>query len=198
MAPTGSRPSPLKAMKTNAPNASGDSTATPKQSPTAKPRKLIDPTVPLRSARHEAFAQHVAMGKSDAEAYRLAGFKGVHSDKRAAEVRVNQGVEHRIAHIRAQASSVSAMTKEQALQFLTDVIMTPVGTVNERSVLAQEVTKTTVGGVTTVKVRMPGKIEAIKILGSWCGWERGTEAERAAANALGGVAEMVARIRARK
>lgn len=50
----------------------------------------------------------------------------------------------------------------------------------------------------TEKVRMPGKIEAIKIRGSWCGWERGTEAERAAANALGGVAEMVARIRARK
>ena len=198
MAPTGSRPSPLKAMKTNAPNASGDSTSTPKKSPPGKLLKLIDPTVPLESVRHETFAQNVAMGKSDAEAYRLAGFKGAHSNKRAAEVRAKQGVEPRIDHIRAQAASVSAMTKEQALQFLTDVIMTPVGMVNERSVLAQEVTKTTVGGVTTVKVRMPGKIEAIKILGSWCGWERGTEAERAAANALGGVAEMVARIRARK
>jgi hypothetical protein len=70
--------------------------------------------------------------------------------------------------------------------------------VNEHSVLAQEVTRTTINGVTTEKVRILGKIEAIKILRRWRGWKRGSEAERAAANALGGVAEMVARIRAPK
>jgi hypothetical protein len=40
-------------------------------------------------ARHQAFAQHAAMGESDAEAYRLAGFKGTRSNKRAAKIRAN-------------------------------------------------------------------------------------------------------------
>jgi len=134
----------------------------------------IDPSAPLRSARHERFAQHVAMGKPDAEAYRLAGFAGLHANKRAAEVRATQGMEDRIAFLRAQADRSITLSKERALQIAAELA--------EGRHMAE-----------------PGhRISAMSMVGKWCGWEKGTEAERKAADALGGVAEMITRIRSRK
>lgn len=114
------------------------------------------------------------MGKPDAEAYRLAGFVGVHSNKRAAEVRATQGMEARIMWLRAEADRSITLSKERALQIAAE--------------LAEG----------RHRAEPSHRIASMALVGKWCGWEKGTEAERKAADALGGVAEMITRIRSRK
>lgn len=164
-------------MSKNAPGAKNVLPASRRAatSPTtaARPRVAAstDFSFPLKSVRHEKFAQLAAMGKPDAEAYRLAGFKGQHTNKRAAEIRANQGIQGRIAWLRADADSKSQLSKDQAMLRCAELANGQHGA-------------------------EPGhRIAAMALLGKWCGWEQGTQAEQAAAQALGGVADMMRRIR---
>lgn len=52
------------------------------------------------------------------------------------------------------------LSKQERMEWLTRVVTTPVGEVDERSDLCQEVVASDQG----VKVKMPGKIEAIREL----------------------------------
>ena len=136
------------------------------------------------NTRDEEFCRLVTVGgKSDTEAYRLAGFKGKHADKRAAELRGRQGIQARIAEIKRENTEIFRLSREQVLNFLADVIETPIADVNEKHRLAQEVTYGKAGEIE--KLKMPGKIEAARLAGQWCGWEKGTVAANRAADALG-------------
>jgi hypothetical protein len=116
----------------------------------------------------------VANGSTDSDAYRLAGFAGKHTHKRAAEVRAVQGMEARIAAIRAAAAAKSMLTKERAMQLCAELAEGRHGAEPHH------------------------RISAMEKVGKWCGWESGTQAEQAAAQALGGVSEMMTRIRSRR
>lgn len=142
------------------------------------------------NTRDEEFCRLVTVGgKSDTEAYRLAGFKGKHADKRAAELRGRQGIKARIAEIKRENTEIFRLSREQVLNFLADVIETPIGEVTEKHRLAQEIGFSNDGGMT--KLKMPGKIEAARLAGQWCGWEKGNQAENKAADAMAAMAAAV-------
>ncbi len=131
----------------------------------------LDASAPLRSVRHERFAQEIAAGKTASEAYRLAGFKGREANKRGQEIRTIPDIDARIAVIRAEMSAKSQLTKERAMQLCAELAEGQHGAEPHH------------------------RISAMEKVGKWCGWESGTQAEQAAAAALGGVADMMKRIR---
>jgi hypothetical protein len=160
---------------------------------TAKP---IDPSLPLPLVRHEAFAQAVAKGMTADAAYSAAGYKP--NRHNAARLNTIEHIRSRVAAIRAQLASLSLIDDKRALEILGEIVLTPVGSIDQHHMLCQEYSETPTKEGTAIRIKMPSKLDALRVMGTWCGWERGTQAEQAAARALGGVADMMARIRTRK
>jgi phage terminase small subunit len=68
----------------------------------------------LQNPKHEAFAQACAEGKSQAEAYRLAGFKG---DRReASKARHRPDIARRVGELQERAVKVVEKAEEKALE----------------------------------------------------------------------------------
>ena len=153
-----------------------------------------DPSQPLANARHEEFAQAVAKGTPDAAAYRLAGFRGRESNKRASEIRARPGISERVKAIKAEANKACKLTKERALEILAEIVTTPIASIGPDHYLAQEV----IHGEHGSRIKMLAKLDALKVLGAWCGWETGTQADNAAAGVLATWAEKLAKIRGHK
>lgn len=152
----------------------------------------------LTNAKHEAFAQAVAVGgKSATAAYRkVYGAKGPTCEQRGSKLMVK--VKSRLEELRANANRIAAeklnLTQEEVLQYLARVVRTPVGEVDETSDLCQEWTRDelAVGGqqgklkqgnlpegnekssasalILKTKVKMPNKLDAIKRVAAMCGW----------------------------
>ena len=91
---------------------------------------------PLGNARHESFAQAVASSKSASEAYRLSGARGKNADVHAARLMVNDGISKRVAELKAVQAQKSELSRDELREFLTEVILTPAGKVNEQSRLS--------------------------------------------------------------
>lgn len=152
---------------------------------------------PMKNPRHELFAQAIAHGEYADTAYETAGFKNHRSS--ASRLLAIVSIQKRVAEVQAENNNMSQIQREQALSYLTAIALTPIGEVTASSPLCQSFHETTTpDGGTTLKVTIPCKLKALALLGKWCGWETGTQAEQDAAKAVGGVAEMMHRIRARK
>jgi hypothetical protein len=129
----------------------------------------------LTNPKHEKFAQAVASGLSAAAAYRkVYKCKPESAETNGpAMLRENQ-VAIRVAEIRENANKVAAeklnLTQEEALQYLARVVRTPIGEIDQTSDLCQERTYVEGNEETSVKVKMPGKLDAIKLMASMCGW----------------------------
>jgi hypothetical protein len=121
---------------------------------------------PLANPRHELFAQAVASGKSASEAYRRSGAPGKNADVHAARLMVNDGICKRVAELKEAQSQKSELSRDQAREFLTEVILTPAGKVNEQSRLCQSYKVTP----ESREIRMPDKLRAIEQLVKLCGW----------------------------
>jgi phage terminase small subunit len=67
-------------------------------------------TGPLKNARHERFAQELAKGKSQAEAYEIAGYKPC--DGHAARLAGNGRVSERLAELQSRAAEKAVVTVE--------------------------------------------------------------------------------------
>lgn len=67
---------------------------------------------PLNNTRHERFAQELAKGKSQAEAYRLAGYEGTDAAMEASASRLvrNVKVAARVAELQAKAAERTEIT----------------------------------------------------------------------------------------
>ena len=150
---------------------------------------------PLTSVRREKFARAIASGMAVVDAYQEAGFRK--DDGNASRLLSEPVIRRRVREIQLENNAMSLLSREQALGILAEIVITPVSEVGANSPLAQEYVETMTETGTCVKVRMPSKIEALRLLGKWNGWEQGSVADRDAAKALGGVAELVQRIRAR-
>jgi hypothetical protein len=87
----------------------------------------------LASPRHELFAQAVTSGKSASEAYRQSGATGKNADVHAARLMVTDGISNRVAELKAAQSQKSKLSRDQLREFLTEVILTAAGKVNEQS-----------------------------------------------------------------
>ena len=123
----------------------------------------------LDNVRHERFAQAVASGKSAAEAYRQSGANGAtgkNADAHAARLTVNGSISRRIAELKEAQSQKSELSRDQARQFLTEVILTPAGKVDEHSKLCQSYKVTP----EVREIRMPDKLRAVEQLAKLCGW----------------------------
>lgn len=164
--------------------------------PPAATEKMATPSrPPLSNPRHERFAQAIARGEYADAAYKEAGFKNHRSS--ASRLLANASIQRRIAALQLENCEMSKIDRQEALAYLASVVRTPIGHVTADSPVCQEYSEaTTPEGQTYLKVKMPSKIDALRLIGKWSGWERGTQAERDAAAALGGVAELVSRIRA--
>ena len=120
----------------------------------------------LGNPRHELFAQAVASGKSASEAYRQSGATGKNADVHAARLIVNDGIRKRVAELKAAQSQKSELSRDQLRQFLTEVILTPAGKVDEQSRLCQSYKVTR----EVREIRMPDKLAAAAQLAKLCGW----------------------------
>lgn len=132
-------------------------------------------SIPLpKDPMHQRFADLILRGKAGSEAYREAGFKA--KTKRAQETGAsrmlrNAEVAAYITAVQALSAMGAVMDRQEAMEFLTRNVRTPVGDVDERSDLAQEVIRDEIGEETIrTKIKMPGKIDAIDRLAKMMGW----------------------------
>ncbi|SEH97423.1 terminase small subunit [Akkermansia glycaniphila] len=114
--------------------------------------------------REKAFVRFVFEGLSQREAYRRAyaarKLKDSTCDVNACRLLKNAKVRAYLAELNAQVDRQRVMDKQERMEWLSRVVRTPVGKVDEGSDLCQEATASEMG----VKVKMPGKIEAIREL----------------------------------
>jgi hypothetical protein len=92
---------------------------------------------------------------------------------------VNDGICKRVAELKEAQSQKSELSRDQLREFLTEVIVTPAGKVDEQSKLCQSYKITAEGR----EIRMPDKLRAVEQLAKLCGWnepeklEHGTTSE---------------------
>jgi hypothetical protein len=104
--------------------------------------------------------------KSASGAYRQCGANGKNADVHAARLMVNDGICKRVAELKAAQSQKSELSRDQVREFLTKVILTPAGKVDEQSRLCQSYKVTP----DVREIRMSDKLRAIEQLVKLCGW----------------------------
>ena len=142
----------------------------------------------LGNPRYEKFAQAVASGLSASEAYRQSGANGKNADVHAARLMVNDGICARVAELKEAQSQKSELSRDQLREFLTEVILTPAGKVDEQSRLCQSYRITQ----EVREIRMPDKLRAVEQLVKLCGWNAPEKLEHGASNEL---TELLKRLR---
>ncbi len=134
------------------------------------------------SLEHAAFAQHIAMGFTAADAYRETVIPGNSqlTDKQVAQaaqrLRYQPSVQKYMAKINERLEDMGVAKSVDAQLWLTQAVHTPIGLIDEFSPLCQEkrVKKTTdPDGTETIEVvlKMVSKIEAQKMLNKMKGFD---------------------------
>ena len=123
----------------------------------------------LKNARHERFAQLLAEGQSQADAYRVVypasrHWKADSLHQRASKVHAK--VLPRVREMQLAGVSKTILTRNELAAYLSRVIVTPVGEVGRDSPLAQSFE----AGVNGVRVCMVSKIAACEQLAKLMGW----------------------------
>lgn len=124
------------------------------------------------SPRHAKFVELCCNGESAVAAYKSCGYNAKKNSVESNAYRLYNKPEIKAA-IAAEceiASANSRLSKDDLIKYLTDVIMTPPGEVDESSPLAQEVRR-------DGTVKMVNKFNAIKLLVKMCGWDAPEEEE---------------------
>jgi hypothetical protein len=151
---------------------------------------------PLQCPRHEAFAKTVAGGSSAAAAY-LGLFKcsKATAETNGPKLARDTQVRLRLEWLKRQAVEKAkeetgrwVKSKAEWIAWLSESVLTPVGDIDGSSPFAQEVTRDYLGEETAKqlirkKVKAVGKLEALKLIGSWQQFETGTEADNHSAAA---------------
>ena len=137
----------------------------------------------LKNVKHEQFAQLCATGLSRAEAYRrVAGARaGKNSDANSDDWLNARGVRKRIQGLQERNAERSEITREEALQWLADLIRTPIGSVGKDSPLVQAYEEDSEG---KVKVRLADKIAGFQTLCRMTGWNEPERVRLSAENSL--------------
>lgn len=135
------------------------------------------PGQPLALPQHEAFAQAVAEGLSAAAAYRreISNECTYESSVQAAsKLMADFNVRSRVEELRSSFEEILVdrlgVKQETLARYLMAVIQTPLADVTVDHELCQEYSRTDGDKVTTEKVKMPSKLEAMKQLISMAGW----------------------------
>ena len=117
--------------------------------------------------RQRKFCLQLVRGNSQAEAYRRAGYASASPDVEASVLASKPSVAKYLDYLRENAETNAICSLAEAKEFLAAIVRTPVGEVDERHSLAQEVRRNADG---TVHVKMPGKVEALRELSRIEGW----------------------------
>lgn len=133
------------------------------------------------TARMREFARLVVASRlSKPDAYRRAfnrnDMSGVAASKAASRLSKNSEVCRFMDELAAELDKEAIASRQECLEFLTSIIRTPVGQVTAESPLAQELNESESG----VRIKMPGKIEAVRELAKLAGYN---EPERVDVNA---------------
>lgn len=121
----------------------------------------------VNNPRHEQFAQGIASGLSAVQAYQQAGFSGRSAEANAYRLMENDGVRARIAELRRENESMSVLTRQEALLFLSRAVRTSAASLKDSDPLVQEIGD-------RGKLRLPCKLAALRQLSAMCGWEQPT------------------------
>ena len=124
----------------------------------------------LKLKRHEAFARNVGIkGMSAAEAYRTGWLKAsartaeTNGPKLARSARVKLRIEELKAESAARAKEKDFLSVEEKRAFLARVVRTPLEEVTRKSDLCQEWSETTTKDGGSERIKMPSKLDAIKL-----------------------------------
>jgi len=124
---------------------------------------------PLKNPRHEKFALAVASGKTQSDAYREVypasrrwKDKSVHEKASAFMVKVKP----RVQELQQAVADQVVMTKAEGLSLMAAALRTPIGDIDDRSLLCQEYLVKD----DTVMVKMISKISAFQELAKSLGW----------------------------
>ena len=128
----------------------------------------------LKNAKHEAFAQLVARGSEQMEAYAKVfprATKWKRSSLAGTSCNLARRLSGRIAELQEIGERKTVAGRVELAEFLTSIIRTPVGEVNEKSPLAQEKTTRKSGKDETVEtVKLPDKLAAAAQLAKMMGY----------------------------
>jgi phage terminase small subunit len=140
----------------------------------------------LKNARHEKFARLVADGAQKGEAYKKV-FPGARKWKRQSVwvksccLSKRPEVAERIKELQTIEADKTIASKTELAQFMTRIVRTPIGEVNEDSDLAQEKTTRTIPGkeddTVVEKIRMPDKLGAAERLSKLMGYDEPEKSE---------------------
>lgn len=120
----------------------------------------------LKNARHERFAQELAKGKSAAQAYRVAGFKGDRRD--ASKLRQHSDISRRVGELLDRREEVDSKAVELAIErtaITKEWVMERLRDNAERAMTAKPVTDH--DGKETGEYRYDGSVanRALELLG---------------------------------
>lgn len=122
----------------------------------------------LTNPRWEKFAQGLAAGLRHTDAYRQAGFasKGAAIKSCALKLSKRPEVKARFAELQRENAAAARMDRQGMIDYLIDVMLTPIGRIGSGHRLAQLVRETEQWS----EVRMPDKLKAAEALAKMCGW----------------------------
>lgn len=121
--------------------------------------------------RQKKFADLRLEGLPAGIAYSQAGYASAHPRVDARKLLKHETVAAYIAAQQEILNEKCLVNQVQIMNYLTHVIMTPIGRLDEESPLAQEYSNDLVGKETMRKrVKMIGKMDAIKQLCNMMGW----------------------------
>lgn len=148
--------------------------------------------IALDNPRHERFAQFVAKGMEQAQAYREAGFSSVGEAAKANASRLmkDEGVAARVAELKAETERECRISKRKLMDYLCDVLEVPAGEVQEDHKLCQAYKHTE----SERSIKMPDKLRAAELLAKLCGWNEPEKVTHEAGDAL---LDLLSRVRSR-
>ena len=137
----------------------------------------------LKSVRDEKFAQYVASGISQSEAYRRVSGKTANANNHGDEYMAKRGMKERIAEIRAENAAKCDMSKEEYRSYLISAMQTPAADIDPHHQFCQLYKATDAQGVTR-EWKTPDKLRAAQLLAQHCGWDEPTKISLEAGDTL--------------
>jgi hypothetical protein len=154
--------------------------------------KKSKPETPITD-RMRRVCELVVSGMPAGRAYERAGYtaRGDVADQAASRLLGTVKVARYLEKLRAEAAIKAGMERDDLVQYLVDVLKTPVGKIDANHFLCQEWSMDEEGGI---KVKMPAKLVAAGQLAAIMGWNKPQEVK---VDATQSFAEMLKRIRSR-
>ncbi len=127
--------------------------------------------LPKLTIRQQRFADLVLSGMSQTAAYIKAGYAVKGADAGASRMATHPGVSAYLETEREKTAERERIKKWEVLDFLSNVIRTPIGEVDESSMLAQEVTRDEIGEeILRTKIKMADKLGSVDRMAKILGW----------------------------